>query len=174
MHRTAWDREGTRSSVRETFAKVVDCGTEALGAEVFASEGEERVVLSHLRMPYFCRAHCCNTCAPRTGRSCRRCRFLLNSGQSTSGMVRQTWAYGTSGSSRHWSRCHALVTPNQRPELPAVPNLLPPEDLRRQRPTPQSGRPPPVSATRSRPGRSSCGDRAPASSAPTSAPAAAR
>ena len=55
------------------------------------------------RIPYFCRAHCCSTCAPRTGRSWRRCRFRWNNGQSTSGMVRQTWAYGTSGSSRHYS-----------------------------------------------------------------------
>ena len=44
MHRAVWDRDDTRSSVREAFAKVVDCGTEALGAEVFASDTEERVV----------------------------------------------------------------------------------------------------------------------------------
>ena len=46
MHRATWDRDDTRPAVREEFAKVVDCGTEALGAEVFASEGGER--LPHL------------------------------------------------------------------------------------------------------------------------------
>ena len=32
MQRTTWDRDDTRPSVREAFAKVVACGTEALGA----------------------------------------------------------------------------------------------------------------------------------------------
>jgi hypothetical protein len=44
MHRAVWDRDDTRPAVREAFAKAVDCGTEALGAEVFASDSEERVV----------------------------------------------------------------------------------------------------------------------------------
>ena len=36
-HRKVWDCDETRLSVREAFSKVIDCGTEALGAEVFAS-----------------------------------------------------------------------------------------------------------------------------------------
>ncbi len=44
MHRDEWDCDDARPSVREAFGKVVDCGTEALGAEVFASDSEERVV----------------------------------------------------------------------------------------------------------------------------------
>lgn len=44
MHRAVWDRDDTRPAVREASAKAVDCGTEALGAEVFASDSEERVV----------------------------------------------------------------------------------------------------------------------------------
>ena len=43
-HRELWDRDDTRQSVREAFAKVLDCGTAALGAEVFASDREERIV----------------------------------------------------------------------------------------------------------------------------------
>jgi len=42
--RDAWDRDDTRPAVREAFGKVIAWGTEALGAEVFASDGEERVV----------------------------------------------------------------------------------------------------------------------------------
>ena len=30
MHRDEWYRDDTRPAVREAFAKVVDCGTEAL------------------------------------------------------------------------------------------------------------------------------------------------
>ena len=44
MHREVWDCDETRPDVREAFAKVVDCGTKALGADVFASDREERVV----------------------------------------------------------------------------------------------------------------------------------
>ena len=29
MHRTVWDCDDTRPAVREAFAEVVDCGTEA-------------------------------------------------------------------------------------------------------------------------------------------------
>ena len=38
MHREVWDCDKIRPSVREAFSKVIDCGTKALGAEVFASD----------------------------------------------------------------------------------------------------------------------------------------
>ena len=43
MTRDAWDRDDTRPAMREAFGKVLDCGSEALGAEIFASQSEERV-----------------------------------------------------------------------------------------------------------------------------------
>src|SRR5262245_58065526 len=42
MHQPHWDRDGIRDSVRTEFAKVLACGTPALGAEVFASDRERR------------------------------------------------------------------------------------------------------------------------------------
>ena len=44
MNREMWDRDDARPAVRAAFQKVLDCGTEALGAEVFSSSREERVV----------------------------------------------------------------------------------------------------------------------------------
>jgi len=54
--REYWDHSGTRSSVRENFLKIVECGTLALGAEIFASETEQVLV--------------CHTCKSRTCPSC--------------------------------------------------------------------------------------------------------
>ncbi len=51
-----WDRESTRPSVREAFARVLDCGTAKLGAEVFASDCEERVVY------HTCKSRACPSC----------------------------------------------------------------------------------------------------------------
>ena len=56
MHRAEWDRDDTRPAVREAFAKLVDCGTEALGAEIFASDTEERV------MYHTCKSRACPSC----------------------------------------------------------------------------------------------------------------
>ena len=66
MHRAVWDRDDTRSSVREAFAKVVDCGTEALGAEVFASKDEERVVY------HTCKSRACPSCGHQATRAWQR------------------------------------------------------------------------------------------------------
>ncbi len=46
-----WDHEQMRPAVREAFRKVLDCGTAALGAEVFASDNEERGRLPHVQVP---------------------------------------------------------------------------------------------------------------------------
>ena len=66
MHRAVWDRDDTRSSVREAFARVVDCGTEGLGAEVFASEDEERVVY------HTCKSRACPSCGHQATRAWQR------------------------------------------------------------------------------------------------------
>jgi len=36
--RAHWDHDGTPAHVRDTFWKIIKCGTIALGAEVYASE----------------------------------------------------------------------------------------------------------------------------------------
>ncbi len=48
LGRDDWDRAETRPAVRDAFRKVMDCGTPALGAEVFTSGNEERVVYHSL------------------------------------------------------------------------------------------------------------------------------
>ena len=66
MHRAEWDRDDTRPAVREAFAKVVDCGTEALGAEIFASDTEERVVY------HTCKSRACPSCGYQATRAWQR------------------------------------------------------------------------------------------------------
>ena len=48
-----------RPAVREAFRKVLACGTAALGAEVFASANETRVV------PHTCKSRACPSCGHR-------------------------------------------------------------------------------------------------------------
>jgi hypothetical protein len=57
--REVWDRPGTRPSVRENFAAVLDCGTAALGWEVYASDNEER------RCYHRCKSRFCPSCGYR-------------------------------------------------------------------------------------------------------------
>lgn len=45
----AWDRPEVRPTVRQNFDKVTKCGTLALGAEIYASENEEKAGSSHLQ-----------------------------------------------------------------------------------------------------------------------------
>jgi hypothetical protein len=66
VHRTIWDDEKTRLSVREAFAKVIDCGSAALGAEVFASETEERIVY------HTCKSRACPSCGHQATRAWQR------------------------------------------------------------------------------------------------------
>jgi hypothetical protein len=40
--RDVWDRPGTRPAVRKNFTGVLDCGTRALGWEVYASDTEAK------------------------------------------------------------------------------------------------------------------------------------
>ena len=66
MHREVWDCDETRPSVREAFSKVIDCGTEALGAEVFASDREERVLY------HTCKSRACPSCGYQATRAWQR------------------------------------------------------------------------------------------------------
>ena len=59
MTRAIWDQDDTRSGAREALRRALDCGTPALGAEVFASENEERVV------PHTCKSRACPSCGYR-------------------------------------------------------------------------------------------------------------
>lgn len=57
--RSYWDRPETRPAVRQNFDKVIRCRTSALGAEVFASDTEEKLVL------HTCKARPCPSCGHR-------------------------------------------------------------------------------------------------------------
>ena len=59
LARPDWDCPETRPAVREAFRKVLDCGTAALGAEVFASAHETRVVY------HTCKSRACPSCGYR-------------------------------------------------------------------------------------------------------------
>ena len=65
-HREMWDCDEFRPSVREAFSKVIDCGTKALGAEVFASDREERVVY------HTCKSRACPSCGYQATRAWQR------------------------------------------------------------------------------------------------------
>jgi hypothetical protein len=54
-----WDRPETRLGVRESFARMLDCRTPALGAEVYASETEEKV------FNHTCKSRACPSCGYR-------------------------------------------------------------------------------------------------------------
>src|SRR6266705_1084571 len=57
--RDLWDRPVTRPAVRENFARMLNCRTDALGAEVYASETEEKLV------PHTCKSRACPSCGYR-------------------------------------------------------------------------------------------------------------
>jgi Putative transposase/Transposase zinc-binding domain len=57
--RAHWDRSEIRPAVRENFEKMINCRTPALGAEVFASETEEKLVY------HTCKSRSCASCGQR-------------------------------------------------------------------------------------------------------------
>jgi hypothetical protein len=57
--RSHWDRPETRNAVRQNFARMIDCRTPALGAEVYASETEEKLVY------HTCKSRACPSCGHR-------------------------------------------------------------------------------------------------------------
>jgi len=54
-----WDRDETRPAVRQNFEKVINCRTAALGAEVYASETEKKLVY------HTCKSRACPSCGHR-------------------------------------------------------------------------------------------------------------
>jgi hypothetical protein len=57
--REHWDHSGTADNVRDNFLKIINCGTIALGAEIFASESELKVVC------HTCKSRFCTSCGQR-------------------------------------------------------------------------------------------------------------
>lgn len=58
-NRSLWDVESTRPAVLSAFNKTLECGTAALGAEVYSSGVEERVVF------HTCKGRACCSCGAR-------------------------------------------------------------------------------------------------------------
>jgi Putative transposase/Transposase zinc-binding domain len=57
--RPYWDRDETRPAVRWAFGKVLRCRTPALGAEVYASENQQRIAY------HPCKSRTCSSCGYR-------------------------------------------------------------------------------------------------------------
>ncbi|MFZ3210829.1 MAG: transposase [Terriglobales bacterium] len=57
--RVHWDRPETRPAVRQNFEKMINCRTPALGAEVYASKTEEKLVY------HTCKSRACPSCGHR-------------------------------------------------------------------------------------------------------------
>ena len=57
--RQYWDHPGSRPAVRENFARMINCRTPALGAEIFASTNEEKIVY------HTCKSRACPSCGHR-------------------------------------------------------------------------------------------------------------
>ncbi len=57
--RPYWDSPEIRSTVRENFEKIINCRTAALGAEVFASDTQEKLVY------HTCKSRSCPSCGQR-------------------------------------------------------------------------------------------------------------
>ena len=55
-----WDHDGTIQNVRETFWKIINCRTEVLGADIYASETEQRIVY------HTCKSLFCPSCGARS------------------------------------------------------------------------------------------------------------
>jgi hypothetical protein len=58
-NRSLWDVESTRPAVRSVFTKALECGTATLGAEVYSSDVQERVVF------HTCKGRACSSCGAR-------------------------------------------------------------------------------------------------------------
>src|SRR4051794_36555784 len=58
-NREHWDRVEVRAAVRQNFQRVTACRTMALGAEVYASDTEEKIV------PHTCKSRACPSCGHR-------------------------------------------------------------------------------------------------------------
>ena len=59
LTRSHWDQDKTRPEVRQGFGKALQCGTGALGAEVYASANQELIV------NHTCKSRPCSSCGYR-------------------------------------------------------------------------------------------------------------
>jgi hypothetical protein len=57
--RPRWDHVDTPTHIRENFLKIINCGTIALGAEVYASAAERKIVY------HTCKSRFCTSCGQR-------------------------------------------------------------------------------------------------------------
>ena len=57
--RSHWHHEDNPSHVRDSFVRIIECGTIALGAEIFASETESKLVF------HTCKSRFCTSCGQR-------------------------------------------------------------------------------------------------------------
>ena len=57
--RPHWDRDNARPAVRAAFVKALQCRTPELGAQVYASENEERIFYNT------CKSRPCSSCGYR-------------------------------------------------------------------------------------------------------------
>jgi hypothetical protein len=66
-HLDVWDHDGVRPAARNCIRKMIECGTEAFGANVYASFSGERLIV-----PYTCKGAACSSCGQRTIRDWQR------------------------------------------------------------------------------------------------------
>jgi Putative transposase/Transposase zinc-binding domain len=57
--RPHWDQDGTRPAVRRAYGKALQCRTPELGAEIYGSNSEERIVY------HTCKSRSCSSCGHR-------------------------------------------------------------------------------------------------------------
>jgi hypothetical protein len=85
-----WDREGVRSEIRQAFRRALQCGTLELGAEVYASENQERIVF------HTCKSRGCTSCGHRATTQWQRERWAALPDVRYKGitftMPRELWA----------------------------------------------------------------------------------
>jgi len=68
-NRRFWDVQDTRPAVRNAFVKALQCGTAALGAEVYSSDFQERIVF------HTCKGRACPSCGVRATSQWQRERW---------------------------------------------------------------------------------------------------
>jgi hypothetical protein len=68
-HQSLWDVKSTRPAARSAFRKALNCGTAALGAEVYSSGIEDRVVF------HTCKGRACSSCGARATSQWQRERW---------------------------------------------------------------------------------------------------
>ena len=67
--RSHWDNESTRQAVRQAFSTMLECRTFALGAEIYATEEQEKTVY------HTCKSPACSSCGHRANTQWQRERW---------------------------------------------------------------------------------------------------